>query len=630
MERNPISLNIKFFKEKERNLYYKKIILSKNTIRNKSKTNNSFSVNKNESRQTKNNILKISLQKKVKNSKKIKEIPIIRQNNSYLTLNKTLKHNNSLYTKIKVPYINMKHIIFIQKIIRGFIVRKTLKNLKQQKNKQYLIKTAHPKRFKNMININILDEIKKNSKRQKESIKKTNNIYNNNCNTLNPRKDKINAYKKNIIYLNKGKGINKKYSFDSHKKRQIKNKTDLILDDNYNKELKPLKSIKKTDCPICVQDTDFSISNFLTEQSPQKLNSNFENDTNENNKNLINNRNIKEELLDKKKLCQTDGNIIKNNNNIDNINSNIFFNKNNKNLVIPSRISSYQTKENTSFERNNTMENNNNYFNLDISHNKNGQKTVRDINNINKKNKFLEIQIKDKTKENNISIDNIDNFVKDEFNSGADYENNKKNIKMINSNIKFNFNHLINSKIKLKNINNNKNDSNNKINIYNEKYTNRNLDIYNNDKKTSESIKEEKFFYIDNDLKSLKSSFYDENEFIIINYDYSLNDKKKLNNTLKISNAENINITGHNKKNKFINTIKKIIYRNVNIYVFSILKKFKKNNEDNKDEEDEKSLSLTDNESSNYIPQVRINKHKIIFNYAQKEMENNNSHLIKK
>ena len=56
------------------------------------------------------------------------------------------------------------------------------------------------------------------------------------------------------------------------------------------------------------------------------------------------------------------------------------------------------------------------------------------------------------------------------------------------------------------------------------------VDIFNNDKnKIFESIKEEKSFAFDND-KSIKSSFYDDEEFIIINYDYSLNDKKNDNN----------------------------------------------------------------------------------------------------
>ena len=97
--------------------------------------------------------------------------------------------------------------------------------------------------------------------------------------------------------------------------------------------------------------------------------------------------------MENKKVCQTEGNIIKNNN-IDNINSKIVFNKNKKCSAIPkipSHLSSYQTKENTSFERNITMKNKND-FNLEISHNKNGQKTVRDINTNNKQSKVLEIK----------------------------------------------------------------------------------------------------------------------------------------------------------------------------------------------------------------------------------------------
>jgi len=375
-------------------------------------------------------------------------------------------------------------------------------------------------------------------------------------------------------------------------------------------------------------------------------------------------------------MCQTDGNIFKkyNNNNNDVNKSNIISNKNKKNLVLPeikmpSHLSSYQTKENTSFERNFTTENNI-IFNLDSPHNKNGQKTDRDTqNNINNTNsKILESKKKEKKLKNeddNIDL-SIDNYLKDEFDSDANYEKNKKSLNMINTNIKYNFNPLVNSKIKLKNINNtktndnktnnnkkNNNKNNNKINNKNNNNINNNInnknnnniinnnnknnnkfkgpflnnvDIFNNDKnKIFESIKEEKSFALDND-KSIKSSFYDEEEFIIINYDYSLNDKKNDNsNSLKINNTENINITGRNSKIiDFINKFKKNIYKSINIYVFNLLKKIKKN-EDKNDEEDEKSM--TDNDDGNYIPQRRILTNNITFNFAQKEMENNSNQL---
>ena len=68
-------------------------------------------------------------------------------------------------------------------------------------------------------------------------------------------------------------------------------------------------------------------------------------------------------------------------------------------------------------------------------------------------------------------------------------------------------------------------------------------------KKLGDISKEEKCNDLDkqtdcdnNDLKSLKSSFYEDDEFVIINYDYSLNDKKKDNSLKIVSNVEKINV----------------------------------------------------------------------------------------
>ena len=114
----------------------------------------------------------------------------------------------------------------------------------------------------------------------------------------------------------------------------------------------------------------------------------------------------------------------------------------------------------------------------------------------------------------------------------------------------------------------------------------------------------------------MKSSFYDEDDFIIINYDYTLNDKKKLND-LKIINVENINIIG--KKNKisdFIIILKNNIYKKIKLYIFKLLKKY-----NIEEKEDEKSM--TDNESCSYISQGRIEKNNIIFNFAQNDIKSN-------
>ena len=239
----------------------------------------------------------------------------------------------------------------------------------------------------------------------------------------------------------------------------------------------------------------------------------------------------------------------------------------------PSHVSTFQTKENTKFDRNLTMENNN--FNLDSPQNNNTRKTAKALESqINDDNK---IEVK-KDNKNDLNT-SIDYYLKDEFDSEDNYQKNKKSFNLINTNVKYNFNPMLNSKLKLNTSTNNNNNSNNKniSNKYNYRFhgtfTN-DIDIPNKNKKIFDTIKEEKQTDIDNtDLKSLKSSFYDEEEFVIINYDYSLNDKRK-DNVLKISNVENINIEGSkNKINEFIKTIKNTFTRTINRYVFNLLKK---------------------------------------------------------
>lgn len=606
MERSPISLHFDFSKKKE-SLYFKKIIIKKNN-QSKFNSNNSFSINKNPSSYFKSKKLILSSKQNSFNIKSPQKN--VYHNSSYSLLN---IQNTLLYKKIKVPYINLNNIIYIQKNIRGFIVREKLKKLKQQEYKKYLYKSANPKHFINKININILKNLKNKSQK-----KNSNNSYYP-YNTVN---NKNLTYKKNIINNNK-KIINKQNSNNNNNntnKNSINEKTDLVCDTNNNSNDLKMNIVKKNDYQISAPETDFSMSNFLTEQCPQIIN--YDNDSNENENNLIDNIKVNEEYFEAEnmKIYQIDGNMIKNNNTVS---SYISSNKNKNNLIfqkMPSH-STNQTKENTSFEKNIQTEN---YY-LESPHNKHSQRTERDLyskykNRNNQKNQYLDNENKEKKEDKNLDL-SIDNYLKDEFDTEANYENNKKSLNLINSNMKYNFNPLVSSKINLKNIKN--------INYKNKNINNNNykLNLYNNDKKINESIREEKYYDISNDLKSIKSSFYDEDEFIIINYDYSLNDKKKYENSLK-TNSENKIIKYKNSKIiEFINLIKKLIYKNINIFVFNIFKEVKIDNEVKNLEKEEDEKSLTDNDSCSYIPQGRIQKNKIIFNFAQKEMRNNINHI---
>ena len=127
-----------------------------------------------------------------------------------------------------------------------------------------------------------------------------------------------------------------------------------------------------------------------------------------------------------------------------------------------------------------------------------------------------------------------------------------------------------------------------------------------------ESIKEEKFNDNENENDDLKSSFYDDEEFVIINYDYTLNDKKK---ALKVSRVENINIDGSLlRKMDFIKFLKKGIYSHVIKYVFNLI-----NNINKKKIEIDKTM--TDNENASFIQQERIEKNKNFYNKAQQDID---------
>ena len=405
MERQPITLHIEFFQKKMNSLYYKKIIHRK-------KDNKSYLVNNNKLNYCKN-----------KNSKSLSDFSKLninirckRNNNNKPILNKTLNPNNKIYKKVILSYINLNYLIKIQKFIRGFIFRKKFEKFKLSLiNKKF--NTENPKRFKKIIDVNVFDAIKKNSKNQKKNIKKANNQFNlRNTFTMKKNKNKNNIYKKNRILVN-NKGIkNNSFDFINNKKNENKKNRKLINRYEYQKSL---------------PENEFLINDFFEEQYPRNLYSNFDNSINED---ILN----EQDILENKNRCQTENNI-----NHNDISSN-YFNK--KNLILLDNInkdknpSFYQTKENTSSERI-TGENNNSNLNLNGSNNKNNKKYfVKNNKN----------RAKKKKKEN---ISNIAFDLK-EFDSDNLYQNKKKKFNLIKTNIKYNFNPLIDSKIKLKNINN--------------------------------------------------------------------------------------------------------------------------------------------------------------------------------
>ena len=130
-----------------------------------------------------------------------------------------------------------------------------------------------------------------------------------------------------------------------------------------------------------------------------------------------------------------------------------------------------------------------------------------------------------------------------------------------------------------------------------------------------ESIKEEKIneSEFENDA-DLKSSFYDDEEFVIINYDYTLNDKKR---ALKVSRVENFNFDGYlRRKMDFIKFIKHCIYSNAIKYVFNIIKNI-----------NQKKLqvdkTMTENESISFIQQEKIERNKINYNKVRLDINKN-------
>ena len=159
MERKPITIYLDNFHKQNNNLYQKKIILPRKYKAN----SNSFKKIKQNNYNGNHNInIKQSNNKQKINSYNIKEIKADEEPKDSIR-KKDIKNKYSKNNK------NINSIIFIQKIFRGFIKRKRLKNLKP---KIFLINPLN----QNKINVNnIFDKIKRNSKNQKEIIQLNNN-----------------------------------------------------------------------------------------------------------------------------------------------------------------------------------------------------------------------------------------------------------------------------------------------------------------------------------------------------------------------------------------------------------------------------------------------------------------------
>ena len=548
MERKPITIYLDNNHKQKYSLYQKKIILPKKYKQN----SNSFKKIKSNNIYGQNMFIKPSDNKSKINSYNIKEIKTANKpNDSMKKFNKIEVNTN------KNKFINDKHsiksILLIQKIFRGYIQRKRLKNIR---SKIYLNFTH----TKNVLSANnIFDAIKRNSKTQKEIVQLNNNRYNNR-NTMSPNNHlKMNViYKKNLILLKKDIARKKNYSFD------YKNKETNMQS---SASINPYKSKNK----IITSNLNKNKKNKIKIHTRINSCGNINTDINNINK------------TSKTKLS---------NNNI------IFHNKNIKNKNNKSLLSAKQTKENSNTNSNITSEH--------LS---------------NKESPKINIIIKNNNTNNKNYKENEDNIINKPFKTEEcfekmdtdEYEEGKKsnNFNLINkNNERYNFNPMINNE-----------DSDNKTKKTDKKRNkfSMNLDMpkFKSIKKVNifESIKEEKL--IDNDNENdtdLKSSFYDDEEFVIINYDYTLNDKKKL---LKISKVENINIDGYlRRKQDFIKFLTKGIYTHVIKYVFNLI-----NNINKKKIEIDKTM--TDNENISFIQQERIEHNKTIFNQVKKDINNN-------
>ena len=557
--------------------------------------------------------------------------------------------NKYLYQKNNSYYNNIKSIILIQKYIKGFLLRnKIRKNMKkiiiENENKQIFGRSGIDP---------ILNGIKRNSYNQKNNVKALNNMLNNNCRiTMNNKNAINNLFKKNLILLKKNKNC---YSYVHLPKTENENegnktyrkinansninKSNDIINNRYNDNhetfspeetnfntkqksvySKPSKDLdnnidtnnfqKKIENNCSFLLTEFSLS---CEQCPQNLNKINSVDIIENKDEEEKNLNINNELYqneNKNVISLRILNPLSNNKNI----CNLISNENKKKLILPkltpNNISRSQIKENTS---DNNLKNDI-FITYDNSKDKdrNSHRSAK------------EIIFKDK----NIYYSNLNNIYKIKEKKSKnkkqtkEKKRNKKNKKHKNSydnknkNNKKNFDSYkeLNNCIKVlvNEINSDKNLFKNNL-IYN---SHKNLiNNSNKENKIFESIKEEKLK--ESDTNDIKSSFYENEDFDIISYDYSLNDKNKL---LKIFKAENFNIKGGlNKINNFIIALKNVIRKNLYKYIFKLLKKIKIYDEDD--------ISITINDSCSFINPNRIKKNKIIFEYAKIDIKNKNKDI---
>ena len=684
MERKPITIYLDCFRKKPNNLYYKKIICRRKQIKS-----NSYTTNKNKEITVINS--NTSLNKTNKNSKNIKVYQTEKDNKeTNKTYNKSFISSLSStqikkqYNKIiKINY-NINSIILIQKWIRGFMTRKKIKQLILFDKNSFIANMASSNHFQKLINMNIFEAIKKNSKKQKNSIKLANNKFNERSSVFSGSKSPWN--RKHIIFINKRPKNIKSYSYDYKKNdpndsknyfqtdiseiptvTNSKNKYNININKDINKNIdvnkkenninKKENNISKKDNLCCMTEMELSMSNFFNEQLPQNIN--LDNTLKNINNDSINDKKINNRITNKNKSKEMSENHKRNYTNTE-IESSIFYNcktkknKNSSEFKNPSHVSTFQTKENTSSDRIVTVENNNNAFNLD-SPQKNTRKTTQVIFGSEKN----DVCKKEEKKEKNNNLDtSIDHCLKDEFDSEANYIKNKKNFNLINTKNKYNFNPMLNTKLKMnvvngekkiiinKSSNNNSNNNSKSNSYYNSNnnstknsnnnsrcslhVTTNNADLSNRkkNKKLCDIIKEEKYIDLDkqtdndfNDLKSIKSSFYDDEDFVIINYDYTLNDKKKENTLKIISNVENININGRkNKINDFILAVKHIINKNIYRYVYNLFKKIYVINEKENYNDNDSEKSMTINDNISMVPEGRIEKNNIVFNYAQTEM----------
>ena len=635
--------------------------------------------------------------------------------------------NQCSYKIITNKYFpNRKSIILIQKFVRGFLAKKKFKHrremmkLDKYKKRNYLTKNSlnsiH-KHINKSSNINILDAIKQNSFRQKNTIKYVNNMLNNNRHSVIEKSKINNRFKNNLFLIPRG---NKNYSLDhmkyedntdkdyktyrnNHKNNIFKKPIELIDNKNYNIFLepdetsfytsnkrttsKPVKDVdsieinfneKKNENNIeaNIELSDLSLS---SEQCPQNINKNKNNKNNINEDEVLDsddedekNLNINNEYFEnesKNVVNKPEKNCLHNNKNL----NNLYNEKSNKYKGIPyikitSNVSSNPTKENTSFDK--IIENEINYG-LDSSRNRNSIGTIKAMNDINldniKSHKKHKSKSRNKNKEKNKeknkgkSKDKNKEKIKEDKNKNKDKskykekEKEKDKIKEKNKNKE-----KEKEKVKVKDKEKEKNDkkkhkkhsktksNNNNLNSFkNINFDSKNILNYNkffpydinsdNNKQNllrnmcigginnnflnnknnimNESIKEEK--HKDTDTNDVKSSFYDHEDFAIISYDYSLNDKKK---KLTINNVINIIIKGGINKMKFIKTLESVIRKNIYHYIFKFLKgKFK-----NDEEDDNEDSSLTINDSCSFIPCKRIEKKNIIFEYAKTDITKKN------